>query len=460
MSFNQKIIIEPGIEIGGEALLSYANGGADDSTGGSSEMLLKIPSKLMEEILERENLRIAHHTVLRNKGCPGIDGMTVEELYDSLKATWPELKRQLLSGEYKPHPVKRLEIPKPDGGIRMLGIPTVQDRFIQQAVNQVLQRYIDPTFSNHSYGFRPGRSAIQAIKESKVYVEDGHKIVVDIDLEKFFDRVNHDKLMSELHKRIDDTRVLKLIRSYLNAGAICDGLFMETDRGTPQGGPLSPLLSNVLLDLLDKELEKRGHKFVRYADDCNIYVRTIKAGERVRKSLTDFINRKLKLKVNDKKSAVGTPEERRFLGFIITSNDKYGIQTAISPDSYARVKKKIRVITKMTRGVSINKVTAELNKYLEGWRAYYGHAEKSNWIFEPLDKWIRRRLRCYLLHQWGRGSGTSRALKKLGLSDIHADCIAWSSKGTWRLSRTKQIHLAVKNKVLEAMGFKPLMRYS
>ena len=457
MSLNQKVLTEPNFKVRGEARLHRVDGGAGDNTRGRSEMLLKIPSNLMEEILDRGNLRAAHETVVKNKGCPGIDGVSTEQLYDRLVAQWPELKRQLLAGEYCPKPVKRVEIPKADGGIRMLGIPTVQDRFIQQAVSQVLQRYIDPTFSEHSYGFRPNRSAIEAIKESKSYVESGYEVVVDIDLEKFFDRVNHDKLMSELYKRMDDSKVLKLIRSYLDAGAVCDGLFAETKEGTPQGGPLSPLLSNVMLDLLDKELEKRGHKFVRYADDCNIYVRTKKAGERVMESISDFITRKLKLKVNKKKSGVGKPSERKFLGFVILSNVKQGVKIGISHESRERVKKKIREITRMTRGISIEMMTAGLKRYLDGWRAYYGHAETPS-VFGQIDGWIRRRLRCYLLQQWGRGRGTYRSLKALGLSNVEARTIAWSHKGPWRLSRTRQIHSTVGNKVLEAMGFKPLSR--
>lgn len=440
----------------GEAYPHRPDGGDGVITEGSPEMLLRSNLNLMEEILERGNLKTAYEAVLGNKGCPGIDGMTVFQLYTHLCAIWPELKAQLLTGRYRPQPVKRIEIPKKDGGKRMLGIPTVLDRFIQQAVHQVLQRYIDPTFSEHSYGFRPGRSAIDAIQKSKSYVEAGCQEVVDIDLEKFFDRVNHDKLMSELFKRIKDTRVLKLIRSYLDAGAICNGLFEETEEGTPQGGPLSPLLSNIILDLLDKELEQRGHKFVRYADDCNIYVRTKKAGERVMASVSDFIVRKLKLKVNKEKSAVGKPSERKFLGFTIgTFGRDERLKIRISQESLARVKDRIREITAMTRGVSIGSVIDHLRSYLGGWKGYYGHIETPS-VLQDLDKWTRRRLRCYLLHQWGKGTGSYRALRGLGLTHDNAWKVAWASKGHWWVSRTSLVHRALGNKHLEELGYRPL----
>ncbi len=418
------------------------------------EMLLRKNLELMEEILNKENLRTAYETVLKNKGCAGVDGMTVEQLKEHLCENWKQIKQELLEGRYRPKPVKRVEIAKAGGGIRQLGIPTVTDRYIQQAVHQVLQKYIDPSFSESSYGFRPGRSAIDAIRESKKYVEEGNKGVVDIDMEKFFDRVNHDKLMSEMYKRISDVRVLKLIRSYLNAGVIQRGMFEETKEGTPQGGPLSPLLSNIVLDLLDKELEKRGHKFVRYADDCNIYVRTKKAGERVMKSVTDYIERKLKLKVNQEKSAVGEVQERKFLGFVLKEM-KGKLKIGISKPSLERVKERIREMTRRTRGISMEDVLLQLRSYLGGWVGYYGHVEIPS-VMEDLNKYIRRRLRCYQLNLWGKGSGTFKALKAMNRIDHAARMVAWSSKGEWRTSAQQIVQTALNNKYLERQGFVPL----
>lgn len=447
---------EPKTGATGEACTHRPNGGDDVITEESPEMLLRTNMNLMEEILSEENLRLAHEVVLGNEGCPGVDGMTVHQLKDHLYAIWPELRTQLLEGRYRPKPVKRVEIPKKGGGVRMLGIPTVQDRFIQQAVHQVLQRYIDPTFSDYSYGFRPSRSAIDAIKVSKGYVEAGHNIVVDIDLEKFFDRVNHDKLMSELFKRIKDPRVLKVIRSYLDAGAICDGLFIKSDEGTPQGGPLSPLLSNIMLDLLDKELEARGHRFVRYADDCNIYVRTQKAGERVMASISEFITRNLKLKVNKDKSAVGKSSQRKFLGFIISYSEKKW-KIGISPESLHRIKSRIREITSMKRGVNMECVIKQLGQYLGGWRGYYGHIETPSRL-KKLDGWIRHRLRCYQLQQWGPGKAAYEGLRKLGTTHEEAWMVSWSSRGYWRTSQNGIVQRTLGNKYWEKTGFKPLYR--
>lgn len=449
-------LAEPRTAAMGEAHTYHPNGGDGVMTEDSPEMLLRNNLNLMENILAKDNLRLAYERVYENGGSPGIDKMTVHDLKQHLYSIWPALRKQLLEGRYRPAPVKRVEIPKKGGGSRMLGIPTVLDRFIQQAVHQVLQGYIDLTFSDHSYGFRPCRSAIDAIHESKIYVNQGYKEVVDIDLEKFFDRVNHDKLMSELFKRIKDTRVLKLIRSYLDAGAICNGLFVVTEEGTPQGGPLSPLLSNIMLDLLDKELEQRGHKFVRYADDCNIYVRTKKAGERVMASVSNFIEKKLKLKVNQEKSAVGKPSQRKFLGFTIAAfGQDERARICISQESLVRVKNRIREIIAMTRGVSIEVVLQHLRNYLGGWKGYYGHIETPT-ILQSLDKWIRRRIRCYILHQWGKGSGAYKALRAKGLSHEEAWMVAWSSRGYWRTSRSKFVHKALGNKYLEQIGFRPL----
>src|SRR3982751_1553446 len=324
---------------------------------------------LMEEVCERENLEEAWHQVRSNKGSPGVYGRTIYETRDYLREHWPTIREQLLHGTYRPQPVRRVEIAKPDGGVRKLGIPTVLDRLIQQAILQVLQARWDPTFSEHSYGFRPGRSAHQAVAQAQRFVAEGHSVVVDLDLEKFFDRVNHDKLMARVAVRVSDKRVLKLIRAFLTAGVMEDGLVSPVEEGVPQGGPLSPLLSNLVLDDLDKELERRGHRFCRYADDCNIYVRSHRAGERVMASVSRFLTKKLWLKVNEAKSAVARPEERKFLGFSI-SND--GSERRIAPKALDKFKTQIRDMTRRTRGVSLPRMIEELAPYLIGWRGYFG----------------------------------------------------------------------------------------
>src|SRR6266704_2302071 len=331
----------------------------------------------------------SHVRVKTNKGSAGIDGMTVDELPD-----YPQLlviREQLLSGVYEPQPVKRVEIPKPDGGVRKLGIPTALDRFVQQAVMQVLQQQWDRTFSDSSYGFRPGRSTHQAVAQAQQYIAAGHGWVVDLDLEKFFDRVNHDKLMGQIAKRVEDKRLLKLIRAFLNAGVMENGLVSPSVEGTPQGGPLSPLLSNLVLDELDRELERRGHRYVRYADDCNIYVRSERAGQRVMESISRFITQKLKLKVNEAKSAVARPQERKFLGFSFTSGKE--LKRKIAPKSLERFKHRIREITRRAKGVSMKQVMEELARYLRGWRGYFGFCETPS-VLQGLDAWVRRRVRC------------------------------------------------------------------
>jgi RNA-directed DNA polymerase len=330
--------------------------------------------RLMEEVCERENLRKALWQVKANKGSAGVDGMTVGKLTDYLKQHWPAIREQLLNGAYEPKPVRRVEIPKPDGGVRKLGIPTVLDRFIQQAVMQVLQRRWDPTFSDHSYGFRPGRSAHQAVAQAQQYIAEGHGWCVDFDLEKFFDRVNHDKLMGQIAKRVEDKRLLKLIRAFLNAGVMENGLVSPSVEGTPQGGPLSPLLSNLVLDELDRELERRGHRFVRYADDCNIYVRSEQAGQRVMESVTRFITQKLKLKVNEAKSAVALPQERKFLGFSFTTGPE--VKRIIAPKALDRFKQRVREITRRAKGVSMETTIEELASYMRGWRSYSASAKR------------------------------------------------------------------------------------
>src|SRR6202162_1251049 len=319
-------------------------------------------SRIMEELCERANLKEALRQVRSNKGSAGIDGMTVDQLGDYLKQHWPAIREQLLNGTYEPKPVRRVEIPKPDGGVRKLGIPTVLDRFIQQAVMQVLQRHWDRTFSNHSHGFRPGRSAHQAVAQAQQYIAEGYSVVVDLDLEKFFDRVNHDGLMARVAARVPDKRVRKLIRAFLKAGVMEGGLVSPVDEGTPQGGPLSPLLSNLVLDDLDQELGRRGHRFCRYADDCNIYVRSRRAGDRVMASMSRFLTQKLRLKVNEAKSAVARPEERKFLGLSI-SND--GRERRIAPKALDKFKTQVRVMTRRTRGISLQRLIEDLTPYLK-----------------------------------------------------------------------------------------------
>ena len=402
---------------------------------------------LMESVVERQNLLAALKQVKSNKGSPGIDGMSVEELPSFLKEHWSRLRKELLTGRYHPRPVKRVEIPKPGGGKRKLGIPTVLDRFIQQALMQVLQRDWDPTFSASSYGFRPGRSAHQAVAKAQEYVRKGYRWVVDIDLEQFFDRVNHDKLMGKVRKRVKDPRVIGLIHNYLKAGVMEKGLVKPTDEGTPQGGSLSPLLSNLVLDELDQELERRGHCFVRYADDDNVYVRSVRAGERVMASLSRFITRKLKLKVNESKSAVDRACKRTFLGFTLSWHRSPNRR--ISEKAIKRFKETIRLQTRRTRGRKMERVVRELRRYLNGWGNYFGYCESRS-ILKELDSWVRRRLRCYLWKQWGRRG--YRELVKRGISRDLAWNTAKSAHGPWRLSRSPALAIALPGVYFEALG--------
>jgi RNA-directed DNA polymerase len=410
------------------------------------------PAKIdgtMEEILDPENLRKALKRVKANKGSAGIDRMTVEQLPAYLKQHWPEIREQVQSGTYKPQPVLRVEIPKTDGGIRKLGIPVVVDRFLQQAVMQVLQRKWDPTFSENSYGFRPNRSARQAVAKAQEYLADGHTWIVDIDLEKFFDRVNHDKLMGLVAKRVTDKRVLRLIRAFLNAGVMEKGLVSAIDEGTPQGGPLSPLLSNIVLDELDRELERRGHRFVRYADDCNIYVRSQRAGERVMENVTGFITKKLKLKVNSAKSAVARPWERKFLGFSFTRKEPH--RRSIAPKSVVRFKARVREITRRTRGVSLEVMVGKLNLYLRGWHGYFGFCQTAS-VLSDLDSWIRRRLRCVVWKQWKRGRTRYKELRKRGINAALAAKTAGNPHGPWRLSHSPGMCIAFPNAFFDGIG--------
>ena len=409
--------------------------------------------RMMEEIVERENLKEALRRVKANKGAPGADGMTVNQLDDYLKQHWPAIREQLLSGTHSPKPVKRVEIPKPDGGVRKLGIPTVLDRFIQQAVMQVLQRRWDPEFSDHSYGFRPGRSAHQAVAQAQQYIAEGYGWCVDLDLEKFFDRVNHDRLMAQIAKRVDDKRLLKLIRAFLNAGVMENGLLTPSVEGTPQGGPLSPLLSNIVLDELDRELERRGHRHVRYADDCNIYVRSERAGQRVMRSITRFITQRLKLKVNEAKSAVARPQERKFLGFSFTSDPE--IRRAIAPKALARFKDKIREITRQAKGISIETTVKRLATYMVGWRGYFGFCETPE-VLIGLIRWVRLRLRCALWRQWKTPRRRRAALLQLGVRPRLASNTAGSGRGPWYLARSKALSVGASNAYFRSLGLPSL----
>jgi RNA-directed DNA polymerase len=410
--------------------------------------------RLMEEVCERENRREALKRVRSNQGSPGIDGMTVDELPEYLEQHWPAIREQLMSGTYEPKPVKRKEIAKPDGGVRKLGIPTVLDRFVQQAVQQVLQKQWDPTFSEHSYGFRPGRSTKQAVAQAQQYIAEGYGWCVDFDLEKFFDRVNHDKLMGQVAKRVGDKRLLKLIRAFLNAGVMENGLVSPSVEGTPQGGPLSPLLSNLVLDELDRELERRGHRFVRYADDSNIYVRSERAGQRVMESVKRFISEKLKLKVNESKSAVAKPQERKFLGFSFTSGKE--LKRKIAPKAIDRFKERVREITHKSRGQSMKTVMEELARYIRGWRGYFGFCETPS-VLQGLDAWVRRRVRCAFWRQWKTGRKRFAELVKRGVREELAANTAGSRRGPWHVSQSPALGIALSNATLASLGLPSLV---
>jgi len=397
--------------------------------------------RLMEWVVERGNLKMALKRVRQNKGSPGIDGMTVDELVSWLVENWEAVRAQLLDGTYRPKPVREQEIPKSGGGVRKLGIPTVLDRLIQQAFLQVLQPMFDPTFSEHSHGFRPGRSAHDAVCEAQRYIQEGRTVVVDVDLEKFFDRVNHDVLMGKLEKRIGDKRVLRLIRRYLQAGIMANGVVMERHEGTPQGGPLSPLLANLLLDEVDKELEKRGLAFVRYADDCNVYVRSKRAGEDVMQLLKQLYGR-LRLRINEAKSAVDRPWHRKFLGYSFWVAPGKQVKRKVAPKALEVMKERIRVITDRNGGRSMTKVFAELRSYLQGWKQYF-HLADTPGVFRELDAWIRHRLRMVQLKQWKRRKTAIRELLKLKVPMWLAKQAA-TNRSWWRNS-CKALNTALPN---------------
>lgn len=409
--------------------------------------------QLMEEVCGRENCLRALRRVKANKGSPGIDGMRVGELSGYLKQHWPAIREQLLSGAYQPQAVRRVEIAKPDGGVRKLGIPTVLDRFIQQAVMQVLQGKWDRTFSEHSHGFRPQRSAHQAVTKAQQYIAEGNRWVVDLDLE-FFDRVNHDRLMAAIARRVSDKRMLKLVRAFLEWGVMENGLVSLVEEGTPQGGPLSPLLSNLVLDELDRELERRRHCFVRYADDCNIYVASERAGKRVMQSVTSFLRRRLKLKVNESKSAVARPQERKFLGFSFTNGTKP--KRRIAPKALLRYKQRVRELTRRTRGVSEEQMTKELASYLRGWKGYFGYCETPS-VLRKLEAWMRRRLRSVIWKQWKRGTVRFEKLRQRNIGADLARQTAGSSHGPWRLSDSPALQLALSVAYFDSFGLPRLL---
>ena len=419
----------------------------------ASEPQRALTINLMEQVCDPKNLLRAYRRVRSNKGKPGVDGMTVHELADWLRNNQEALKTSLLEGTYRPQPIRGAQFRKPEGGQRQLGIPVAVDRLVQQAILQVLNPILDPTFSNSSYGFRPGRDAHMALEQARKYVaQEGREIVVDLDLEKFFDRVNHDILMSRVARRIGDKRLLRIIRRFLQADMMQDGVCVTRDEGTPQGGPLSPLLANLLLDDLDRELERRGHRFCRYADDCNIYVRSLTAGQRVMESVTQFLEEKLRLRVNRVKSAVAKVGERKFLGHRLLLNGKLGI----APKSIQRAKERIRQITGRNRGISLAQVIVELNLFLIGWLTYYRHAA-CGFALECLDKWIRRKRRCYRLKQRKRGRSIATFLRRLGVSPLQASKLARSGKGPWRLTNTRQGKAAMSVKWFDQQGLVSLV---
>src|SRR6266436_3275824 len=408
-----------------------------------------VMERLMEEVCERENCLRAWRRVKANQGSPGVDGRRIQQFPEYLKQHWPAIREQLLSGKYKPQPVRRVEIPKPDGGTRKLGIPTVLDRLIQQAGMQVLQRRWDPTFSEHSHGFRPKRSAHQAVAKAQQYIAAGNRWVVDLDLEQFFDRVNHDKLIAAIARRVTDKRVLRLIGAFLKVGVLENGLVSPAEEGTPQGGPLSPLLSNIVLDELDRELERRKHRFVRYADDCNIYVRSQRAGQRVMTNVTRFLTRRLKLKVNEAKSAVARPVERKFLGFSFSRNKEP--KRRIAPKALLRCKQKIRELTQRTRGISLEQMMKELATYLRGWKSYFGFCQTPS-LLQQLDQWIRHRLRSMIWKQWKHGQQRYGKLRQRGVGKELAAQTAGSPHGPWRVANSPALSIALPLAYFDSLG--------
>ncbi len=428
--------------------------GAESITAAAGQTKAEV-SRLMEAVIERGNVWSAYQKVVRNGGAPGVDGLTVGSFKDWLKVHWPRVKAALLAGEYLPSAVRAVDIPKPSGGVRTLGIPTVLDRLIQQALLQVLQPIVEPTFSVSSYGFRPGRSAHQALRAAKHYVQEGRAWVVDMDLEKFFDRVNHDILMSRVARHVDDARVLKLIRRYLEAGLLRDGVETARDQGTPQGGPLSPLLSNILLTDWDRELEKRGHAFCRYADDCNIYVRSEAAGQRVMASMQTFLEERLKLQVNAAKSACARPWKRKFLGYTMTI--VHGrIRLRVAPQSVARLTKRVRALMRQGRGRSLTQTIETLNPVLRGWIGYFQLSE-SKTVWKDLDGWLRRRLRCLLWRQAKTRQQRTAMLRKQGLAEARAWHAGRNGYGPWWNSGAHAMNYAYPKAFFDQLALVSMM---
>ncbi len=409
----------------------------------------KSAAGLWEGMWEKENLTTALKRVEKNGGAPGIDGMTVKDLRPYLKGQWLEIREALESGRYRPSPVRRVEIPKPDGGVRNLGIPTVLDRLLQQAMLQGLVPVFEPTFSKYSYGFRPGRSTQDALRQAQTYVQEGYEWVVDLDIEKFFDRVNHDMLMARVARVVKDKRVLKLIRAYLEAGVMVNGVVQEMEEGTPQGGPLSPLLSNIMLSDLDRELEQRGHRFVRYADDCNIYVRTERSGGRVLENVRQYVEKKLKLKLNPKKSKVGQAKVLKFLGFSFFER-KGVVLIRVARESVKRLKDKLRYLTRRTRNGKLEDLLQEISRYLLGWLGYFRLADTPS-VFEELDQWLRRRLRQLIWKRWKRGPTRYRELLKLGVPKWQAGLGA-VRHGPWRMAGSPVVKMALSNRYFKDQG--------
>ena len=447
-----------------QQLLTFAADLRDESPNGpvegiaspTADSISQSPTgtdRLMERICGPMTFNDAIAKVIANDGAPGVDGMKVSDLGRYFELHRTRIIGELLSGTYRPQPVKRVEIPKPDGGVRKLGIPTAVDRVVQQAILLVLGPQWDETFSDNSFGFRSGRSAHDAVAQAQSYLVAGYTWVVDMDLEKFFDRVNHDVLMGRVARRVEDKRLLKLIRAFLTSGVLVDGLFSGTHEGTPQGGPLSPLLSNLLLDELDRELEARGLRFARYADDCNVYVKSERAGKRVLHSLTRWLDKKLRLKVNEQKSAVDRPWKRKFLGFTFTTQRK----RSISPQARKKFKNRVRKLTKRNRGSSLQRVVSELRSYLIGWRCYYGFCETPS-VLRDFDSWIARRLRSYGWKQWKTGKRRFKELRKLGVGKDLAAQTAGSRKGGWHNSRSPALSFALPGRVLADLGVPSLLR--
>jgi RNA-directed DNA polymerase len=410
--------------------------------------------RLLEAILSRENMMAALRRVVANKGAPGIDGMPVEDLRSHLATHWPRIKEELLAGRYRPAPVRGVEIPKPGGGKRLLGIPTVVDRLVQQALHQVLTPLFDPGFSTSSYGFRPGRSAHDAVLAARSHMTAGRRFVVDLDLEKFFDRVNHDVLMVRVARKVGDKRVLRLIRRYLQAGLMLGGVTTARTEGTPQGGPLSPLLSNILLDDLDKELERRGHAFCRYADDCNVYVQSRRAGERVMTSMIRFLAERLRLTVNRAKIAVERPWNRSFLGYSVTAHKEPRLRVA--PKSVSRLRDKLRAVFRQGRGRSVARTVTDLAPILRGWTNYFRLAQAKG-IFEELDGWLRRKLRCILWRQWKKPRTRAARLMQRGLDEARAWQSANNGRGPWWNAGARHMNDAFRKAFFDRCGLLSLL---